>query len=125
MSDSRTTSKPRPTISNIPIKAFQTGRTGGSLVFVFPAWRRTSPFLSGNLDFTSLNQERNSIPNESIQLETLPQGFPHGGLLRNFKNDTEGASRNQIPDNYGKGSLSFSLIESFLTWPLGFLDLVV
>ena len=36
-------------------------------------------FLS-DLDFTSLDQERNSIPNELIKLETLPRGFSHEGL---------------------------------------------
>ena len=40
-----------------------------------------------------------------MKLEPLPRGSPHVGLLRYSKNDTEGVSRNQIPENYGKLSL--------------------
>ena len=69
MGDSRTISKLGLTISNISIEPCQ---TDGSLIVVFPIWRRKSWFLSGDLDFTLLNQERNSIPNEFLKLEALP-----------------------------------------------------
>src|SRR5215470_14492259 len=68
----------------------------------FPLGGAGRRFLSGDLDFTSLDQERNSIPNELIKLETLPRGGLHGGLLRHSENATEGASRKQILKNYGK-----------------------
>ena len=102
MGDSGTTSKLRLTISDITIKPGQTGLTGRLFVFVVPAWWRRSPFFSGNLDLTSLNQERNSIPNEFVKLETLPRRFLHGVLLRHSEDDPEEASRNQISGNYGK-----------------------
>ena len=63
--------QPRLAISNISIKAGQSGRIGGSLFFVFPAWRRRPPFLFGDLDFTSPDQERNGIPNEFVKLEVF------------------------------------------------------
>ena len=76
--------------------------------FCFPLGGECRRFLSGDLDFTSLNQERNSIPNESIKLETLSRGFLHGGLLRNSENDTEGASQSLWGDR-GAQSLVWAL----------------
>ena len=71
----------------------------------FPLGGAGRRFLSRDLDFTSLDQERNSIPNELIKLETLPRGFLHGGLLRHSENVTEGASRKQISQELWKAFL--------------------
>jgi hypothetical protein len=43
----------------------------GHLSLCFPLGGEGRRFLSGDPDFTSLDQERNTIPNESIKLEIL------------------------------------------------------
>ena len=60
----RLASKPRLTISNVPIKPCQR-----HLSLCFLADGEDRRFLSGDLDFTPLDQKRNSIPNEFVKLE--------------------------------------------------------
>jgi len=92
----------------------------GPLSLCFPLGGKGRRFFSGILILPRLIKSAKASRMSFIKLETFPRGFLHQGLLRHSENDTEGAWRNQIPDNYGKRSLSFSLIESFLTWPLAF-----
>jgi hypothetical protein len=68
MGDSRTASKQRLTISNVRFLA--------------------------DLDFTSLNQKRNSIPNEFVELETLLRGFPHN--VSNYGTPRTTLKENQV-----------------------------
>jgi hypothetical protein len=68
MGDSRTPSKLRLTISNIPIKPCQNGRSGGvTCLCVFPVGGEGRRFFLGILISPRFNQERNSIPDEFLK----------------------------------------------------------
>ena len=86
----------------------------GSLVFVFPGWRRRSPFLSGDLDFTSLNQDRNSIPDEFLKFGQTP-GMPslHIALLRPAECHNKGSSETQVAITMETATLNMNEPKAF------------